>query len=448
MGIDRAQAARLREDFMDDNGMSWTINYAQKIGKLDPVVTQSDVFILRDLAKRVAALASRPQEGKKKKLWTSHNALNETAPLIFCDPEMAWYELISPEELKCESKLARAYEYRLLKEIYWAERIKDDRVVCGDIAVQYIFTETGRGLEHVFTNDLKHGSMKWQAPIVDYGMLNTLSKKRFVVDFDKTKELLETVKSIFDGILDVRLEGCWWWSWGLTMDLVFLRGMEQVFFDMYEHEEELHELMAFLRDEAMDKLDYLEQNRLLSLNSLGDFIGTGGYGWSDELPGAGFDPDNVKTSDMWGYAESQETTGVSPEFFESFVFDYQLPLLERFGLNFYGCCEPLETRWHVVKKIPRLRKVTVSPWSDPEVMAEMLGKNYVYARKINPSYMAVPKMAEEAARREIHDSFTAAKKYGCPCEIMLRDVLTLSGNADNAINWVEIAREESAAIYG
>jgi len=224
--------------------------------------------------------------------------------------------------------------------------------------------------------------------------------------------------------------------------------MEQVYYDMYENTEELHALMAFLRDEAMCKLDFLEQNGLLALNSVGDFIGTGGYGWSDELPGADFVPGHVRLSDMWGYAESQETTAVSPEFFKTFVFDYQLPILERFGLNFYGCCEPLETRWHVVKNIPRLRKVTVSPWSDPVVMAEMLGKDYVYARKIKPSYMAVEKMAEDAARREIRDSFAAARQYGCPCEIMLRDVLTLAGNENNAIDWVKMAREEAFAIYG
>ena len=75
---------------------------------------------------------------------------------------------------------------------------------------------------------------------------------------------------------------------------------------------------------------------------------------------------------MWCLTESQETVGVSPEQFEEFVFQYQLPLQERFGLNCYGCCEPLQSRWHIVKKIPRLRRVSVSPWADQEMMAEML----------------------------------------------------------------------------
>ncbi len=57
--------------------------------------------------------------------------------------------------------------------------------------------------------------------------------------------------------------------------------------------------------------------------------------------------------------------------------------------------------------------------------------------------MATPEMDEEMARKEIRDTFTATKARGCPTEILLRDVVTLGGNANNAIRWTEIAREES-----
>ncbi|MDP7287961.1 MAG: hypothetical protein QGH94_08205, partial [Phycisphaerae bacterium] len=76
---------------------------------------------------------------------------------------------------------------------------------------------------------------------------------------------------------------------------------------------------------------------------------------TDELPQADF-TGRVRLIDMWGFCESQETVGVSPEMFEEFVFPYQMPILERFGLNCYGCCEPLDNRWHVVKRFPRLRR--------------------------------------------------------------------------------------------
>ncbi|MFH1614308.1 MAG: hypothetical protein ABIG61_04390 [Planctomycetota bacterium] len=83
----------------------------------------------------------------------------------------------------------------------------------------------------------------------------------------------------------------------------------------------------------MAKLDFLEKNGLLSLNNDGNYVGSGGFGWTDELPAKGFDEKRVRCSDMWGFAESQETVGVPTDMFEEFVFQYQLPLLERFGFT-------------------------------------------------------------------------------------------------------------------
>jgi hypothetical protein len=70
------------------------------------------------------------------------------------------------------------------------------------------------------------------------------------------------------------------------------------------------------------------------------------------------------------------------------VLPYQLPILSRFGLNCYGCCEPLDKRWEYVKQIPRLRRVSVSPWSNRAFMAEQLGANYILSMKPNPADLA------------------------------------------------------------
>jgi hypothetical protein len=149
----------------------------------------------------------------------------------------------------------------------------------------------------------------------------------------------------------------------MTWPLVDIRGLEQMMLDMVDHPDDLHRLMAFLRDGHLAKLEFLEQNDLLSLNNDGTYVGSGGFGWTDELPQADFDG-HVRTCDMWGFAESQETVGVSPAMFAEFVFQYQLPILQRFGLNCYGCCEPLDKRWHIVKQVPNLRRVSISPWAD------------------------------------------------------------------------------------
>ena len=96
----------------------------------------------------------------------------------------------------------------------------------------------------------------------------------------------------------------------------------------------------------------------------------------------------VRTIDMWGFAESQETVGVSPEMYSEFIFPYQKTILERFGLNCYGCCEPLDRRWEYVRTFPRLRRVSVSPWSDVKRMAELLQGNYIFSLKPSPVPLA------------------------------------------------------------
>jgi hypothetical protein len=77
----------------------------------------------------------------------------------------------------------------------------------------------------------------------------------------------------------------------------------------------------------------LEDQGFLSLNNSGEFMGTGGYGWCDELPGKPYVPGHVRLHNMWGYGESQETVSVSPAMFDEFVLPYQLPLLPVLALT-------------------------------------------------------------------------------------------------------------------
>jgi hypothetical protein len=310
--------------------------------------------------------------------------------------------------------------------------------------VHHVSTESDRGFNARIIGDVEAGgSYRWDAPLADYADVALLKPRQVSVDAGKTAALLAVAQDVFNDILDVKLEGVWWWSLGMTSDLILLRGLEQALLDFYDFPGGFHALMGFLRDENLAKLDALQEQGLLSLNNGGDFIGTGGYGWSSELPGPGFDGTRVRTRDMWGFCESQETSSVSPEQFEEFVFAYQLPILERFGLNIYGCCEPLDRRWEIIRRIPRLRKVTVSPWSDVRLMAERLGDRYIMCRKVNPAPVSVASFDEEGVRSDLRETFAAAARNHCRLQVLLRDVVTLAGKADNAVRWTRIAREES-----
>lgn len=400
--------------------------------------------VLKELALRVAELAARPSEAEKRDLWRRHNGLEATRPLIFCDPENGWREIITEKELLCENELAREWEYGLRREIFWGERMLDDRVVEPYFNVAYKSTGGNDwGLEVLFTGGKDGGAYHWDSPLKSYDNLDKLHAPEIEVDYGETEERLGLAKEIFGGILTVRLKTFWWWTLGMTETLVHLRGLEQIMFDMYDYPDELHRLMSILLKGHMHKLDFLEKNGLLSTNT-DSYIGSGGFGYTAELPADAPDGKNVRLADMWGFSESQETVGISPDLFKEFIFPYQLPLLERFGLNCYGCCEPLDKRWHIVRDIPRLRRVSVSPWANLRAMAENLGNRYVYSLKPNPAYLAVPAIDEDGIRKSLREAMEIARS--CRLEVIMKDNNTICNNPENVIRWTRIAKEEAGRI--
>lgn len=406
--------------------------------------SEKEKSILRELAKQVAELAAHPREEVKKSLWLKLNDLQPVRPLVFCDPENGWNEIITQDQILCEKPLSRVWEMALRKEIYWATQMQDDRVIEPFFNVPYSYTDSGWGLTEIYTSGGESGSHVWDAPVKDYETdFPKLHFPEITVDYEKTNQIVNVAKEILGDILEVRLRGLWWWTLGMTMDFIHLRGMENMMMDMMIYPDKVHRMMAFLRDSKLHMLDFLEKNNLLALNTGGTYVGSGGFGWSSQLPQPDFNPAHVRTADMWGFTESQETVGISPEMFEEFVFPYQLPIMERFGLNCYGCCEPLDIRWHVVKKFPLLRRVSTSPWANREKMAEFLGNQYVMSLKPSPTPLSMPTIDEDVLRAEIRKDLRITRD--CQVELIMKDNHTLGNNPMNAVRWCRIAKEEAGA---
>jgi hypothetical protein len=370
--------------------------------------------------------------------------LEPTRPVIFCDPENGWNEIVTPGLLACEGNLAREWEMVLRKDVFWGEQMRDDRVVLSTFDVRHVYEETDWGMHETKIGGEQGGSYIWDAPLKDYADLVRLRFPQMVVDEEATRRLVGLAQEVLGDILTVRLKTAWWWTLGMTWTLVNLRGLSQMMYDMVDYPDQLHQLMAFLRDGHMAKLDFLEQRDLLSLNCDGTYVGSGGFGWTRELPQPDFSA-HVRTKDMWGFAESQETVGVSAAMFEEFVFPYQLPILERFGLNCYGCCEPVDKRWHVLERIPRLRRVSVSPWASIPGMAEKLGGRYVFSMKPNPAYLAMESFDEDTIRRDLREAMRVCRAHGCHMEVIMKDCHTIRNDPRRAVRWVQIAREEAEA---
>jgi len=409
-------------------------------------ISDKDKDILRRLAEEVSGFAIKKIEDDKKKLWREHNDLKSKYPIIFCDPENGWNEIITGEMLLCSGNLARRWEYVLRKKIFYAKEMKDDTPIERIFDINFSYTDSEWSIAETYNYGKEGGSYVWDSPIKNMEDMEMIKEPKIEIDYESTLRTIALANKIFKDILNVRLVGVFWWTFGMTLDVVRLIGLEKMMIYLNDKPEFIHRIMRRLTDLYIRKLQFLENNDLLTLNNDYTYIGTGALGYTNDLPKRKLDGLPVKTLDLWGNSESQETVGVSPKMFEEFIFPYQLEIQKQFGLNCYGCCEPLDKRWHIIKDIPNLRRVSVSAWADRKAMAENLEDNYIYSWKPKPSDLSIPNINQDLIRKYVRETLDVTK--GCILEIVMKDNHTIGKNPKNITNWVKIVREEINKIFG
>jgi hypothetical protein len=408
----------------------------------DNYPTKKDKIFLVSLAEQVADLSIRPIEKEKRELWYKLDALEAIRPLISCDIENGWNEVIPEKSLNCSSSLAKRWEFALLKEIWWGNKICDDKVIEPFFDIGYTYEESNWGLEQKFYGGLNGGSYTWEPLIKNKSDVHELRFPTLDIDYENTRQTVELAQSIFGGILKIRLRSVWWWSLGLTYELALFRGLGQMMIDMIDDPGFIHFLMCFIKEGVINKLKYLEEKNLLSLSN-GCYVGPGGFAYTKELPSEGFKR-RVRLKDIWGFSESQETIGISPEMFSEFIFPYQLEILRKFGLCSYGCCEPLEKRWKIIEQIPNLRRVSVSAFADIGKMAKYVEDKCIYSLKACPWDIATPEIDTKSIRKKLRNSFKLSED--CRVEVLMQDNHTIGNNPQNVIDWVRIAKEEAEKV--
>ena len=216
-----------------------------------------------------------------------------------------------------------------------------------------------------------------------------------------------------------------------------LRGMEAILFDFYDRPEYLHKIRARFRDITVAELDFIE--KYVGVDSSGEEL------HCTPARISGLQEGSLKAT--WFRGMAQPFGDVSPEMHKEFEIDYSIPIAERFAYSYYGCCEPLDRKMDIIKAIPNLRKIGVSPWASEERSAEAIGKNYVYARKPNPANVALS-TDPEVIRAETEKTVQLCLKYGCPLELVLKDISTVSGKPQNLIVWSNVVADVLDRYYG
>ena len=403
-------------------------------------IARADRDTLRQLASRVAEAAALPVQQQRAALVKDLNELHPRRPVVLAFPEGGWRDLVPDDTLRCSDPLLRQWEQTLRGTVFRHEHIGDDYPITADFNLRPVVDIGDFGLRETRHKTEEQGSYHWDPPVKTPQDFARLHVRSVTVRHDETARREDLARDILGDILNVRSHSMLWWSAGLTQDLVFLRGLEQMMFDMYDQPQLVHDMMTLLRDDMIHLAEVCQTEGVLALNNgPNDYVGSGGLGHTDELPAGDFDG-SVRLKDMWVLGESQETVGVGPEQFEEFVLGYQKPILDRFGLVCYGCCEPLDKRFDLLTRaLPNLRRLSISPWCNRELAAEKLGRRYVFSWKPNPALICAPAVDWDEVRRVTRETVRIAGR--CCLEMIMKDTHTFAGDPTRIGRWVRIALE-------
>ncbi len=411
-----------------------------------------DRQILRELAARQMTDAQLPLMQERIRDWYRHNDLAGGRPMVHLELATFAAEVIPPR-LRCTSERGRQIESQILANLLNFELFDDDRIVPPFFPLSWrsSFRLFGQDFAVTRATDAKGRNIGYHYIPVIHDLeaeLPALPASEFSVDKEATMAEKAALEDLFGDILPVRLL-----TGGLyavpTQMIVRLMGMEAMFMAMYDCPEALHALLRRITDDYVAYFRYLEQlGCLLPTNSYAG-VCQGTWGYTRQLPGpdaAAFvqqnPPASVTLLESWGYLDSQETVGISPDMFAEFFFPYYQEIASLFGLVSYGCCEPVDPIWdRCISQLDRLRKVSVSPWCNEAFMGERLhSRPVIYQRKPSPLFLGVGRELDEAAfRAHIRQTMQAAR--GCHLEITMRDIYTLEGNEEKGRRAVAIIRE-------
>lgn len=411
-------------------------------------ISSADREILRELAKKQLELANQESNKQKIKDWYKHNALQGEKPMIHLEM-WTFVQEILPQRLKCQGEFAREVETKLYTNFLNQELFADDRVTPDFYPMNYdthfqLFNIPVNIAHTTDSSNKESLGHQFESVLVDLeDDYHKLGPTDFGVDLVSTELKKKAIEEAIGDILPVKMQMECLYSVPTQM-LVHIMSMENMMFAMYDYPELFKEMMDRIAEDTLAYYKLLEEKRLILPTTGFEGVGQGTWAFTNELPGWDeWEKRPFTPKDVWGFMDSQETVGISPAMYEEFIFPCYKKIAEQYGMLSYGCCEPVDPIWdNCISKLENLRKVSISPWCNEEMMGERLrGSKVIFHRKPSPNFLGVgANLDEEAFREHIRKSLHAAR--GCKMEITQRDVYTINNDIAKARRYVEVIREE------
>ncbi len=399
----------------------------------------TDREILRNLGSIYNEYAMDKVNEDRRKLHIAVNDLHPIRPILLLD-EFPWHELNFNGflTLECQDEVNRKMERTLRTKIQKWRHFGGDMIMEPYIGIQKMITGDHIGVDTV----VERRSSDENSNITGQHYENQFESEKDIeklhnVDLkylkEETEKNFEYFSDIFKDVVPVKITGIptGYQLSDKTWDVISnYMGVNDLLYNLIDEPEFMHKLVRKLTDICIDRMKQYEELGLFDDMSL---ICQGASTLSEDLPKV--IDGKVTRKNVWGRGLAQILTSVSPEMVDEFEIDYAVEALEPFGLVYYGCCEALDNKIDIVKKIKNLRKISISPWAKFESSAEQIGKDYVISAKPNPAIVGGASLDIAQATAEIQGMLNASVKHGCSLEIVLKDISTVGYNANNLIEW-------------
>ena len=407
------------------------------------MVAEKDRAVLRALAEQYRELCDSDTNRQNIAAWRDFNSMKEGRPLVHCNCGLLRAE-IGPQmpRYRVESDALRGVE-RWFYVRLWEKTIGDDRVFFPWYNVRARMFEQPEGIWGVAVDRIfDEGSRGWRnLPVLrkmeDLGRLKA-TEHRVI---DPNPPMAAMLQDLFGDILPIHVDrSSIYPKWGGT-DLSSapgaLFGLEELLYALYTDPDMVHAFMAFTRDAVLANLAQGEAAGDWSTVEHHNYL-TPPY--CEDLPDPEANTHGARLKELCFFTHAQEFDAASPRQHEEFLLNYQLPIMELFGQVNYGCCETLDNKLDILRRIPHLHKVLSGPRSDPARYPEMFGDDCIISWRPVASIISQSTFHEEAQRKQLRQGLE--KLRGCQVEVHMHEPMTVCKDLSRVSRWAEIARQE------
>lgn len=405
-------------------------------------LTKNEIQVLRTLAFEYMELARLPVQREKLDLWKALNRNQMQRPMV-CIDQLPWNELNYDDSLTVIIKEPywAQVELGLRKKIFGFRHFPVDMVLEPYITIPKVITSSGYAISaKVERISLSEGttasSQHYENILKEYDDIKNIKDMDFLLDVEKSDERFLEAQNIFGDISPLVQGHGVSFHLGVWDFLTTLMSVENAYLDLLDRPEFIHACMERITDAAIAGIK--KANDLNIHDDISNLCHCS-YTYNDELLpdfGAGCGP---VSKNSWAFGMAQLFTSVSPDITSEFELPYISKMASHFGMIYYGCCDRLDDRLDIIKKIPNLKKISCSPWSDRKKFAQEIGRNYTMSFKPSPAFIAGDQADWDQVKKDLEHTVSVAKENNVNLEIILKDISTVNCRPDRLTKWADIA---------